>query len=346
MRRPAIHEQVNDPFGFGAELRWSGSERRERGRIRSGSRKRGEQAGQTKRAESHAATVQEFPASLEKVFELEFVSPVFWGANAERVVIEIPHRDQNCPAPHKGQIRILLAGELGAVLASGVCRPALRPGLDAFMRQETPVAAVQLPVEGDVHPLAACLGSGARVPALAWPGGEIRNLEDLECFLDRYFREWLLPSELPRILQAALLASQSKFREITSLDSPDGQGAWLPPLAEASRKSGSLQLRKMMALRDLKGLRRYGEAVRQGKATGSHTVVFGTMLGIYAISLRQGLMHYARQTMLGLAEAGADRLKLGEEQRRTLMDGWAGKIEQPLRHQMDQLLANGLELLG
>ncbi len=42
---------------------------------------------------------------------------------------------------------------------------------------------------------------------------------------------------------------------------------------------------------------------KPGQAHGWHTLVYGIMLAVYSWPLRQGLMHYARETMGGLALA-------------------------------------------
>jgi hypothetical protein len=50
-------------------------------------------------------------------------------------------------------------------------------------------------------------------------------------------------------------------------------------------------------LRDERLVQRYLSAVEFGQANGWHTVVYGITLAMYSLPLRQGLLHYAQQTL-------------------------------------------------
>jgi urease accessory protein UreF len=66
----------------------------------------------------------------------------------------------------------------------------------------------------------------------------------------------------------------------------------------------------MRALKTERVVTKYWDAVHAKQATGWHTIVFGVVLAVYSIPLRQGLQHYTQQTIRGFLEAGAASLKL------------------------------------
>ena len=53
-------------------------------------------------------------------------------------------------------------------------------------------------------------------------------------------------------------------------------------------------------------IQRYLSAVESGRAEGWHTLVYGLTLAVYSFPLRQGLLHYARETISGLALAATE----------------------------------------
>ena len=162
--------------------------------------------------------------------------------------------------------------------------------------------------------------------------------QTLEFFIGRYGRELLVPAELPQIARVARLAAASCFREIILEDVPPDAVAWDRNFQSASRRVGRAQLRRLRPLRDVKGLARYRQAVDSGKATGTHTVVFGIMLGLYSIPLRQGLSHYASQTIHSLADSGADRLGLPLEERQSVHGTLDSVIWSLVQQKVDELL--------
>jgi hypothetical protein len=84
-------------------------------------------------------------------------------------------------------------------------------------------------------------------------------------------------------------------------------------------------------LRDLRLLRRYESAVLRGQAYGWHTLVYGVVLAIYSLPLRQGLVGYANQTVNGFLRTGAARLGLRDREvepiREALLECVPGEIQ-------------------
>ena len=66
-----------------------------------------------------------------------------------------------------------------------------------------------------------------------------------------------------------------------------------------------MQLQRLKPLRDERTVQRYLGAVESGRADGWHTLVYGLTLAVYSFPLRQGLLHYARETLSGLARSAA-----------------------------------------
>lgn len=140
--------------------------------------------------------------------------------------------------------------------------------------------------------------------------GTVRDVPGLRAFLERYHRERLLPVELPTICQAWRHAQRYEARELIALDARLAGATGGRPLAEASRRAGWNQLRRLRPLRDQRLVQRYLRAVEAGEAYGWHTVVYGVLLALYALPLRQGLLSFAWQTTRGFVEAAARALEL------------------------------------
>jgi len=162
---------------------------------------------------------------------------------------------------------------------------------------------------GDFSALLQQVGAGGFLPAgdasLSPPSQPIPDLPALQNFLDTYFTQILLPLELPAITEACSRVRRGETRELVALDRQlDGEPR-LAPFAAASRKLGVLQLQRLKPLRDERTVQRYLSAVESGQAGGWHTLVYGLTLAVYSFPLRQGLLHYARETLSGLAHAAA-----------------------------------------
>ncbi len=81
-------------------------------------------------------------------------------------------------------------------------------------------------------------------------------------------------------------------------------------LAESSQKVGRTHLRRMRPLRGERRVQRYWRAVQRGEAHGWHTIVFGLVLAVYGMPLRQGLLSFGGQTVRGFIHSARSRLTL------------------------------------
>ena len=119
--------------------------------------------------------------------------------------------------------------------------------------------------------------------------------------LARFRDQVLCGREWPVILRAAELARLGHHRELLELDA--GFGGDLPPeLAKASCCVGRHQLSRLRALRDQRVVQRYLDAIESGKARGWNPIVYGIVLSVFGIPLRQGLIHYATSVLRGHSE--------------------------------------------
>ena len=179
---------------------------------------------------------------------------------------------------------------------------------------------------GDWHPLAEQLGSADRVlgetPVAAVLGVRpVSDLGSLRSFLEEYHAQILFRVELPAVRDAYTFAGFNGLRELVALDQRLGEEQRLRGFAEASRRVGQNQLRKLRPLRDERLVQRYLGAVETGQAGGWHTLVYGVTLAVYSLPLRQGLLGYAHQTTRGFIYAAARPLQLSERMCRAVFDG-------------------------
>jgi hypothetical protein len=121
-------------------------------------------------------------------------------------------------------------------------------------------------------------------------------------FLQTYLKELLMPVELPAIAEACGHAMRREYRELAVQDQRLTRQMGLSSWAAPSRRAGRLQLARLRPLRDERVLQRYLAAVESGRAEGWHTVVYGLTLALYSVPLRQGLLHYAQETVSTLAK--------------------------------------------
>ena len=195
---------------------------------------------------------------------------------------------------------------------------------------------VEPELEGDPALLQECLGSpgglGTLGPAV-WSAKPqpVTDAGSLQRLVERYRESVLLPLELPAIRGAFLHASRYEVRELIQLDRELSRQSKLLEFAFASQAVGRAFLRRLRPLRDVRLLRRYEQAVHEGKADGWHTLVYGTVLSVYSLPLRQGLLGYARQTLNGFLEAGAGHLQLTVRELRQLQDSVLTPLPQRLQ---------------
>lgn len=138
----------------------------------------------------------------------------------------------------------------------------------------------------------------------------IRSASELQNFVTQFQAQTLAQDELPMILRAYHHAVRNEARELIELDRSLAGSFANEALANASQRVGRNQLRRMRGLKSERVVTRYWDAVHAKKASGWHTIVFGVVLAIYSIPLRQGLHHYSNQTIRGFLEAGGATLAL------------------------------------
>lgn len=180
------------------------------------------------------------------------------------------------------------------------------------------------PWSGDLHPLAEQLGmpDGLAAPTPLWRAdfsGAMRDLPSLRAFLTAYQTRLLAPVELPTIVRAYGHASRFEVRELLELDRRLTSDPGLRSFAVASQHVGRRQLKRLRPLRDQRLVQRYLQAVEKGEAHAWHTVVYGLVLALYSLPLRQGLAGYARQTLRGFIYAAGTSLELRVEQGEELL---------------------------
>jgi urease accessory protein UreF len=173
-------------------------------------------------------------------------------------------------------------------------------------------------------PAAEMLNELHRLPAPCWASvsfewqdaaefiqrKEARDSRGLELFLDRYFSEVLSQLELPAVQEAFFHSGGCQIRELIALDLRLGAAFKARDLFGASCLPGRKQLKKLRGLRDQRVVQRYLRAVEADQANGLHTVVFGMVLALFSIPLRQGLLYYGGQAVNRLVDSACGSLSL------------------------------------
>jgi urease accessory protein UreF len=170
----------------------------------------------------------------------------------------------------------------------------------------------------DARPLTEQLGSADELTTLSPIAcshqlTKIHSLPALRDFLLQYRDHALAPREFRHIYTAYNLASQNYIRELLALDQELARDKSLEDFQLASRHVGKRQLNRLRAMKDLRLVQRYREAVNECKAYGWHTLVYGLVLSTYSLPLRQGLLHYGRQTLGGFVQSAARSLDLRDD---------------------------------
>jgi urease accessory protein UreF len=191
---------------------------------------------------------------------------------------------------------------------------------------------------GDVAPLAEQIGSADGLLALSRAASrgfhQVKDLPSLRGFLRDYQALVLVPVELPTIRRAHEYAHRYEIRELLEMDRQLADEPVLRSFAAASQRVGKTQLKRLRPLRDQRLVQRYLRAVEAGEANAWHTVVYGLILSLYSLPLRQGLLGYAHQTTLGFIRTAAGPLKLTADQWRKLAD----EVSAGLPEAVDRLL--------
>ncbi|MCI0536835.1 MAG: hypothetical protein L0Z50_16580 [Verrucomicrobiales bacterium] len=196
-------------------------------------------------------------------------------------------------------------------------------------------------VTGQFSGLAEKLGSANLTELTLAEGGlalnHVRNLPELRRFLQTYSAQVLVNCELRTIHRAYRHSARCEARELIALDASLQEEPLLRDLAQASQHVGRSQLKRLRPLRDQRVVQRYLAAVESGEAKAWHTVVFGLVLALFSLPLRQGLLHYATQTLNGFIRSAAVRLKLRESDCAALLT----EVSQPLPKAVDKIVKNG-----
>ena len=143
---------------------------------------------------------------------------------------------------------------------------------------------------------------------------QVKDPESFLVFIHQYVERMLVPVELPAIVSASTLCSQNGLRELLDLDARLGKEPFMKVFAESSRTLGRNQLRKLRGLHDVRILARYRHAVLDGKAFGWHLLVYGMVLHMFSIPLRQGLAKYQTQVLTGFGNAACQSLQWTESE--------------------------------
>jgi urease accessory protein UreF len=200
-----------------------------------------------------------------------------------------------------------------------------------MLRQTNPESTELL---GDWHPLVQQLGSAEGLVALSTAShslhlSNVDSVPSLLRFLEAYQSQVLIPFELPAIQRAFRHASRNETRELIAFDQQLAAETALKPFANASRRVGQAQLKRLRPLRDHRLLQRYLRAVDDGLANGWHTLVYGLTLSVYSLPVLQGLNSYEKQTLLGFMHAVSRTLKLSENDCRTLLEQLSPSLPNP-----------------
>ncbi len=143
---------------------------------------------------------------------------------------------------------------------------------------------------------------------------KVKDTQSFIRFSEQYVRYLLVPVELPAIVSAAELVSKNAFRELLALDKQLGSEPLLKVFEEASRTLGRNQLRKLRGLKDVRILSRYRSAVMDGNAHGWHILVYGAVLHMFSMPLRQGLAKYQQQVLSSFAQSACQSLQWSESE--------------------------------
>jgi hypothetical protein len=160
-------------------------------------------------------------------------------------------------------------------------------------------------LEGDASLLLRQMAADEALPELggaasAFRGRNLKTIEDLRRHSLEYQTQVLHPIELPAVIRAWQFASHGGARELSLLDNELSSHPALHELAVASQRVGRIHLKRLRPLRDHRVVQRYLAAIERGESTGWHMIVYGLILSVYSIPLRQGLIHYGCASIRGL----------------------------------------------
>jgi urease accessory protein UreF len=189
--------------------------------------------------------------------------------------------------------------------------------MDSAQQPSAPASSEEL--AGEMSPLTHAIGSPAGLASLS----DLAELVDtprpesipaVRTFIARFRERLLAPVELPAIRDAYHHARRGELRELLDLDRRLSANYGRSAFADASRHVGRTQLRRLRPLRD-RTAQRYLQAVEAGEATGWHVVVYGLLLALFSMPLRQALGHYATRTQFSLLESATLGLTASAQER-------------------------------
>jgi urease accessory protein UreF len=193
---------------------------------------------------------------------------------------------------------------------------------------------------GDPRALAGQLGSAEGINAFgqvlaAQLANDVRDLESLRSFLRNYVTRIVVAVELPAVQRAFEHTSKYEIRELIALDCQLVLPQVPEAFAEASRRVGRSQLRRLRPLLDDRRVQRYWRAVEARQSPAWHTVVYGLTMAVFSFPLRQALVNYGHQTIRGFVDSAGIRLVLKSDD----CDRLCTDMTADLRPAVDALLA-------
>ena len=150
-------------------------------------------------------------------------------------------------------------------------------------------------------------------------GNQLQSGAALQTFVSEYLGNVLEHEEWPLICKAYELASRGETRELIDLDGECATRYAKHPGASASIRVGQRQLSKLRPMRDNRLVQRYLAAIAAGEASGWHAIVYGVTLAMFQLPLRQGLVHYAVQTLKGFVGPLRATTQLTEAHKETVL---------------------------
>jgi urease accessory protein UreF len=187
-------------------------------------------------------------------------------------------------------------------------------------KQSAVVPSSVAAILSDLNPILEGIGSlsgfesiSSTAAALSFP--HVHDRASLIQFLELYRDDVLVPHELPAIMQAYAHADRCELRELMELDGRLTEEPVLEPFSGASQQVGQAQVKRLRPLRDQRLLQRYLDSLEKGDTPGTHIVVYGLVIWLYSLPLRQALLHYAQQTLHGFIESAANALEIADEER-------------------------------
>jgi urease accessory protein UreF len=217
-----------------------------------------------------------------------------------------------------------------------------------MLDQKTSKPQIGIEILGELHSLDEQLGNPATLSSLTRGTLSLQldclsNVTTLRRVLQTYCSRILIACELPAIYRAYKHASRFEVRELIDSDCRLSREPSLRHFARASQCVGTAQLKRLGPLRGERLVQRYLQAVESGKAYGWHTVVYGLVLSLYSLPLRQGLLNYGHQTLHGFIWSAGESLQLLEEQSQTLHSDLCSRLPQAVE---SILCANAPSLVG